>query len=181
VFSASSPEIKSAADAKSLVRFAHKYNITSLLKASEQYLVGLVLVDMSIAQAKDYQLFNTNEALVSCTALADDCNLDNLLAHCELFMIKDDDYQLWCHAAMSSNEISRSCLLRVLRGVQTHRIRSERHQNMLYRSKSTTTAPDHHVDVRVLKQWKRHALHSDHQPNIQSFMLLFDSTVADVS
>lgn len=95
---ASCPRIRSTADAKALITFAHKYTCTSLLKACEAYLVGLAQEDMS--------------------ELAEACHLDTLLAHCELSMVRDRDELLWRHPALTSAKISHSCLLRMLRASQ---------------------------------------------------------------
>ena len=93
VFSSSPSEITSSADARALVKFAHKYDIKSMLEACESYLIELVNKDMASCTAENYRLFLTNEDVVSWTALAEEYNLDNLLAHCELFITQDNDSQ----------------------------------------------------------------------------------------
>lgn len=132
---ASCPRIRSTADAKALITFAHKYTCTSLLKACEAYLVGLAQEDMSGKPVDQYHLFSSNQAILSWTELAEACHLDTLLAHCELSMVRDRDELLWRHPALTSAKISHSCLLRMLRASQRALQKSS-------------------VDIAMLKTWK---------------------------
>lgn len=168
----SSPEIKSTDDARALVLFAHKYGINSLLDACEEFLVKLAQGDMSDGGTKGFHLFTSFDAVASWTELADDCNLDILLAQCELSMIKDADMDLWCDPAMTSGKISRSSLVRMLRASQLFIHRSTKDQakyNHIDRlinggkpitvthavQRLSAAALDHHVDIATLMQWKR--------------------------
>lgn len=168
----SSPEIESTDDARALVLFAHKYGINSLLDACEEFLVELAQGDMSDGGAKGFRLFTSFDAVASWTELADDCNLNSLLAHCELSMIKNSDMDLWCDPAMTSGKISRSSLVRILRASQLFIHRSTRdqakHQHVdrpIFKGsphtvthRSSAVALDHHVDIETLMQWKREVL-----------------------
>ncbi|DBB01875.1 hypothetical protein WJX77_009456 [Trebouxia sp. C0004] len=166
----SSPEIKSTDDAKALVLFAHKYGINSLMDACENYLVELAEGDMSDDGAEDFCLFINCAAIASWTELADACNLDTLLAHCELAMIRDTDMTLWCDPATTSGKISRSSLFRMLRASQQFICRAKLSQLGRFRlqakygsqrmvpavSHSYSGAdPDHHVNIATLMQWRR--------------------------
>lgn len=51
--------------------------------------------------------------------------MEELLAHCELFMLKLQDRNFWQHPALMSDRISKQCLLRLLRGAQYHMLSSE--------------------------------------------------------
>ncbi|KAL0039330.1 hypothetical protein WJX79_003691 [Trebouxia sp. C0005] len=167
-----SPEIESTDDARALVLFAHKYGINSLLDACEEFLVELAQGDMSDGGAKGFRLFTSFDAVASWTELADDCNLNSLLAHCELSMIKNSDMDLWCDPAMTSGKISRSSLVRILRASQLFIHRSTRdqakHQHVdrpIFKGsphtvthRSSAVALDHHVDIETLMQWKREVL-----------------------
>lgn len=57
-------------------------------------------------------------AIVQLTDLAETCSMRELLAHCELLMIKDKASDLWTDPAMLSNAVSRHSLLRMLRACQ---------------------------------------------------------------
>lgn len=170
----SSPEIKSTDDAKALVLFAHKYGIQNLLDACECYLVELAKGDMS-DDGPVLCLFTNNNAIASWTELAGTCELDKLLADCELSMIKDMDLTLWCDLAMTSGKISRSSLFRMLRasqlfihnskggqakykGSQRERVSPGIYQPRTFTQCLSAAAPDHHVDIATLMQWKREML-----------------------
>jgi len=177
----SSPEIKSTDDAKALVLFAHKYGINTLMNACEHYLVELAQGDMSDDGPEDLCLFTSCDAFASWTELAEMCNMDTLLAHCELSMIKDEDMDLWCNPAMTSGKISRGSLVRMLRASQLFIHRSkEKHvnynnshrackmgaeQGLSHRQylsiiccSSRALTLDYHVDIATLMQWKREML-----------------------
>ncbi len=166
----SSPEIKSKDDAKALALFAHKYAITTLLNACEQYLVELAQGDMSDDCPEDLCLFTSCDAVASWTELAEMCNLDTLLAHCELSMIKDEDMDLWCDPAMTSGKISQGSLVRMLRASQlfihrskgkqvnyrdSHRAGNEGKPRTVTQTTYAALNLHCHVDIATLMQWKR--------------------------
>lgn len=166
VITPSTPEIRSAEEAKALVRFAHKYSITSLINASEDYLVELAQDDVAgdLVVSGENCLFDTNEALVSCVVLAEACSLKRLLAHCELFMIKSKDMTVWYDSAVTSNKISNSCLLRMLRGAQIFMRTSEqyfpreRHRDkrpMGFTSPGLKALSPEHVSIATLMEWNK--------------------------
>lgn len=119
VMSPSKPDLKSTEDAISLARFAHKYDVTDLVRECESYLVAKAQVNSGSA------MFTSVPATLSMLILAESCHMDELLAHCELFMIKSQDKNFWQNPALLSEGISRQCLLRLLRGAQLHLVNSE--------------------------------------------------------
>ena len=125
VISPLKPELQSVDDAISLARFAHKYAVTALVAECESFLV------MNAHTLNGAALFTTTEAVVSLLLLAESCCMETLLAHCELFMIKQSDSSFWQHPALMSERISRQCLLRLLRGAQHHKMKSEAQITML--------------------------------------------------
>lgn len=174
VCSSSELHPKSSDDAKSLVKFAHKYNIRSLVQACETYLLAC------LHQRGPSDFFTSAEAIVEWTALAEECELATFLAHCELCMMHDRDRSkpLWSHPAMTSDHISRRCLLRMLRGLQLQQRKSEDFITGLYDSmvqdsqaQSQTeaqteqvqkalgcipdTRPDHSVSIAKLMDWNK--------------------------
>ena len=164
ISSSSALQLKSCDDAKSLVKFAHKYSIRSLLDACETYLVNCL-------QHLEHGVFFTDtKAWVDWTALAEECELDTLLAHCELFMINDKGRSKLCHTAMTSDKISRQCLLRMLRGLQLRQRKADDfitgiYDNMAKASPEDgvhkackcipSTKPNHSVSIAKLRDWKK--------------------------
>lgn len=164
ICSSSALHFKSSDDAKSLVKFAHKYNIRSLVEACETYLVGC------LQQTRHHDMFTSTEAMVEWTALAEECELNSFLAHCELFMMNDRDRNKWSHPAMTSDHISRRCLLRMLRGLQLQQKKSDDFINGLYDKLVQDpqaeqvqkalgcipdTRPDHSVSIAKLMDWNK--------------------------
>jgi len=134
VMSPLKPELQSVDDAISLARFAHKYAVTALVAECESYLV------MNAHTLNGAALFTTPEAVVSLLLLAESCCMETLLAHCELFMIKQSDSSFWQQPALMSERISRQCLLRLLRGAQHHKMTSEAQITALQATPPSRTA-----------------------------------------
>ena len=164
ICSSSELHLKSRDDAKSLVKFAHKYNIKSLVEACETYLVGC------LQQTGQQNFFTSTEAIVEWTALAEECELHTFLAHCEFFMINDRDRNRWSHPSMASDHISRRCLLRMLRGLQLQQRKSDDFINGFYDKLVgdpqaeeihktfgciPDSRPDHSVSVAKLMDWNK--------------------------
>ena len=161
VCSSSAPQLESTDDAKSLVKFASKYSIKSLLEACETHLTDCL-------QHEDY--LSTTDAMVEWTALAEECGLNTFLALCELQMINNQDRRKWCHPAMTSNKISRRCLLRMLRGLQFQQRKSDDFITCMYEQMAKDpeaeqvqrtlgcipcTRPHHSVPISKLMDWKK--------------------------
>ena len=169
--SPSKPNLQSVEDAVSLAKFAHKYDVTDLVYECESYLVITANVDRGSA------LFSVVEAVMSLLMLAASCCMNTLLAHCELFMIRQEDKSLWQHPALLSDKISRQCLLRLLRGAQRHMVNSEAevadlqaqvkaHRQLspkIYNSGMRVLDPAHevkgdrHISINTLKEWAKAA------------------------
>ncbi len=112
------PDIDCLEDIKVLVKVAHKYSMLSVLSVCETQLIAKL---KEMKNDDEWVLFYDNEAVVSWTEFAGKFSLDTFLAHCEAFMIKDNDATLWFDPAMKADRISRGCLLRVLYGQQVYR------------------------------------------------------------
>ena len=139
---ASSLDIQSPDEAQSLVRFAHKYDIHHLWSGCEDYLMQLAQEDLAVVVPEVKKLFTSTQATVSWTALAEDCELDRFGAHCELFMIRSRDTDLWQHPAFLSESISRECMMRMLRGLQAFKNQSEDCYRTVIASIPTLSAVD---------------------------------------
>ncbi len=105
-------------DIKVLVKVAHKYSMLSVISVCEIQLIAKL---SEMKNDDEWVLFYDNEAVVSWTEFAEKFSLVTFLAHCEAFMIKDNDATLWFDPAMKADRISRGCLLRVLYGQQIYR------------------------------------------------------------
>lgn len=170
VMSSSRLELQSVDDAISLARFAHKYAVTPLAAECESFLV------VNAQTLNGAALFTTPEAVVSLLLLAESCCMETLLAHCELFMIKQSDSSFWQHPAFMSQRISQQCLLRLLRGAQHHKMMSEAQITLLQApppsrcsqpfgltlphvaAQLTDSSEDHrHVSISTLIQWGKDA------------------------
>lgn len=123
VFSTDATPVNSPEDAKALIKVAHKFGMQSMLDASEAYLIPQV---RAVDEDSKFILMTNNEALVSWTALAEECGLSKLLAHCEDFMIRDDDESLWHDKALLDDRVSRNSLLRILRALQKSKAQAGR-------------------------------------------------------
>ena len=164
ICSSSALHLKSNDDARSLVKFAHKYNIKSLVEACETYLVGC------LQQTGHHSFFTSTEAIVKWTTLAEECELDHLSGSLRARYDNDWDRNKWSHAAMTSDHISRRCLLRMLRGLQLQQRKSNDFINGLYdklvqdpqaeQVQRTlgcipSTRPDHSVSIAKLMDWNK--------------------------
>lgn len=149
VFSTSTQSINSPEDARPLLKFGHKYGMQGMLDAIETYLIAQV---QKVEPDGRYVLMKSNEAVASWTALAEKSGLSKLLAHCENFMIKDDDSNLWHDKALVVDGVSRASLLRILRGLQWSRAKMEAHIK-------TKLVPgrDYDAGVARLLQWQKNA------------------------
>ena len=129
------PDIDCLEDIKVLVKVAHKYSMLSVLSVCEIQLIAKL---KEMKNDNEWVLLYDNEAVVSWTEFAEKFSLVTFLAHCEAFMIKDDDATLWLDPAMKADRISRGCLLRVLYGQQAYR--RNVHADSKARSRSTYAA-----------------------------------------
>lgn len=126
VFSTETPKIKSPEAAKPIIKFSHKYAMQGMLDACETYFMSKVL---KVPATERYE--GGVQAVVAWIALAEEFGLSNLLAHCELLLIQDQDVFLWNDKALLSETISRARLLRMLRGLQSSRERLHAHPSII--------------------------------------------------
>jgi hypothetical protein len=154
LFSSNKPRLESAKDACSLARFAHKYDMQALLRECETFLTTRA----KAVEASHDTLDITS--VIEWTALAEECGMTRLVAHCELVMAKSWDTSLWQDNRLTDTDsISRACLLRVLRAAQHHMIASEqRMQQMVvnrYNSFHTGASPTCHAGINDLIKWQQ--------------------------
>lgn len=153
LFSSSRPSIESAEDACSLARFAHKYDMQALSAACEDFLISRA---KAVETARDRLDISS---VTEWTSLAEECNMTQLLANCELILARTWDTCLWQDALVTGTDnISRACLLRVLRAAQHHMIASEqRMQQMVvnrYNSFHTGARQTCHAELADLIAWQ---------------------------
>ena len=154
LFSSSKPRLQSAKDACSLARFAHKYDMQALLQECEIFLTAKAKAVETLQDTLDIT------SMVEWTSLAEECDMAQLLAHCELIMAKTWDTSLWQDSRLTyADNISRACLLRVLRAAQHHMVASEqRMQQMVvnrYNSFHTGASPTCHAGIDDLLKWQQ--------------------------
>ncbi|DBA95178.1 TPA: hypothetical protein ACH3X1_015726, partial [Trebouxia sp. C0004] len=89
LFSSNKPRLESAEDACSLARFAHKYGMQALLRECETFLTTQVKAVEASHDSLDIA------SVIEWTALAEECGMTQLVAHCELVMAKSWDTSLW--------------------------------------------------------------------------------------
>ncbi|KAL3135629.1 BTB/POZ domain-containing protein 9, variant 2 [Trebouxia sp. C0009 RCD-2024] len=104
-------------DAVSLAKFAHKYGVEPLLQACQDHLVKNLKQYIAGADKS----VPTGTVMAHLIDVAETCEMRELLAHCELFMIKSNNSNLWTDHAMVSDQMSRHSLLRMLRALQAFR------------------------------------------------------------
>lgn len=129
-------------EARALIRFGHKYGMQGMLDAIESVLI-------SYFQQDCWELIDDNADVATWTATAEKYGLRRLLAHCEDFMIKDDDESLWHDKALVGDDVSRASLLRVLRGLQHSRLK------MKQGSKNCRPAEEFDADIPTLLEWQK--------------------------
>lgn len=145
-------DLESAEDACCLARFAHKYDMQPILEKCELFLISRVKVAGNDCTGLDI------DALVTWTALADSCNMSELMAHCELAMAKSENEKLWQHSQICSGDtLSRACLLRILRAAQHHTAASEHRLSQVVTNRYNHFGfrPSCHVTVEDLISWQQ--------------------------
>lgn len=124
--------------AHTVLKFAHKFDMKSVLQECESSLV---------LAAETGTQFNLQEAetAVDWLTLAVECDLNTLMAHIELSMIKNPDPSFWSLSDDSKMSISKDSLLRIMRGIQYHASR---------RVPPGSTASSAHVTIPTLILWQ---------------------------
>ena len=69
-------------------------------------------------------MFSNNEAVIAWAALAEECDLSNLLATAEVHMVKTLDPNFWQSKSFAAHKLSQACFLRLLQGAQYHAVKS---------------------------------------------------------
>lgn len=105
--------IQSIDDAKTLARFAHKYDMVEMRHACEEYLISKVSANDASLEATE-----AVQPLVALVDLAECCEMDHLLTYCEVLLVSQGNSSLWDSKAVVSGQISRETLLRMLRAYQ---------------------------------------------------------------
>ena len=113
---------KSVADARPIVKFAHKFYMKGILKECDH-----CLSEKAQEAGEDgVNMFSNNKAVIAWAALAEECDLSNLLATAEAHMVKTLDPTFWQSESFAVHKLSQTCLLRLLQGAQYHAISSAR-------------------------------------------------------
>ncbi len=107
---------KSVADAGPIIRFAHKFNMQTILQECDTCL------SQKAGEADGKLIFKENDTAVAWAALAEECGLSTLLANAELFMVKSADPKFWQSPVFAKHKLSSSCMLRMLQAAQQNMI-----------------------------------------------------------
>lgn len=103
---------KSVADAQPIIRFAHKFDMQTILQECDTCL------SQKAGEADGKGIFKDNVTAVAWAALAEECDLSTLLANAELFMVKNADPEFWQSPGFATHKLSSTCMLRMLRAAQ---------------------------------------------------------------
>lgn len=128
--------------ARPILRFAHKFNMKSLLQDCDLCLSEKAQED----HRKDVALDPSDaDAALMWAALAEECNLTRLLSHVELFMVKPLTPKSWLSGNPATSQLSSACVFRVLRAAQEY-------------STASRTALEAHIAAMV----RHHDTHRSH-------------------
>ncbi len=111
---------KSVAAARPIIKFAHKFDMKGILKECDHCLSEKA----QEAGGHGVHMFSNNEAVIAWAALAEECDLSNLLATAEVHMVKTLDPIFWQSKSFAGHKLSQACFLRLLQGAQYHAIKS---------------------------------------------------------
>ena len=107
---------KSVVDAEPIIRFAHKFDMQTILQECDTCL------SQKAGEADGKGIFKDNDTAVAWAALAEECGLSTLLANAELFMVKNADPEFWQSPVFARHKLSSTCMLRMLRAAQQNMI-----------------------------------------------------------
>ena len=113
----SASKLQSVEDSYRVISFAHKYDVPELLEQCEAYLVEQL--------ATPNKVFIQPGDAVRWTLLAEKCELNILLAHCELFMAEKKDGDFWSNLAENTMHLSGDSMRRMLKVGAWHRRNGE--------------------------------------------------------
>ena len=109
---------KSVAAARPIIKFAHKFDMKGILKECDSCL--------SEKAQFGVHMFSDNEAVIAWAALAEECDLSNLLATAEVYMVINLDPTFWQSESFAVHKLSQACFLSLLQGAQYHAVNSAR-------------------------------------------------------
>ena len=107
---------KSVADAGPIIRFAHKFDMQTILQECDTCL------SQKAWESDGKVIFKDIDATVAWATLAEECGLSPLLANAELFMVKNADPAFWQSPVFVTHKLSSTCLLRMLRAAQQNMV-----------------------------------------------------------
>ncbi len=113
---------KSVAAARPIINFAHKFDMNGILKECDSCLSEKA----QETGGHGVHMFNDNEAVIAWAALAEECDLGDLLATAETYMVEKLDPTFWQSKSFAAHKLSQACFLRLLHGAQYHAIHSAR-------------------------------------------------------
>lgn len=98
--------------ARPIIKFAHKFNMKSVLEECDSCL-------SEKAQDGDGQVvFSTSEAVIAWAELAEECDLKHLLACTLLFMVKAMDPAFWQPDSFANHNLSQTCWMKLMQAAQ---------------------------------------------------------------
>ncbi len=117
---------KSLANARVIIKFAHKFYMKGILKECDSCLAAKAQEEGERKHqplqwfGKEKAMFSNNEDVVAWAALAEEYGLSKLLATAELYMVKTADSAFWQSQTFAEHRLSQACFMRLLRGAQYH-------------------------------------------------------------
>ena len=121
--------------ARPIIKFAHKFNMKSVLEECDSCL-------SENAQDGDGQvMFSTSEAVIAWAVLAEEYGLKRLLACTLLFMVKALDPGFWQPNSFANHNLSQACWMRLMQAAQHHMRESAR----IFQTQQQTICPPAHA------------------------------------
>ena len=143
---------KSVAAARPIIKFAHKFDMKGILKECDSCLSEKA----QEAGKLGVHMFSDNEAVIARAALAEECDLSNLLATAEVYMVKNLDPTFWQSESFAVHKLSQACFLRLLQGAQYHAINSA----CIHTAQQQTLNPDKSLPDKCTRQLRVKYFHN---------------------
>lgn len=143
---------KSVDAARPIVKFAHKFNMKSVLEECDSCL-------SEKAQDGDGRvMFSTSEAVIAWAELAEECDLKHLLACTLLFMVKAMDPAFWQPDSFAKHNLSQACWTRLMQAAQ-HNMRDS--ARIFQTQQQTIGTPPHDIQIKCYDKYRggAHPLH----------------------
>ena len=109
---------ESVDQARPIVRFAHKFDMTIILEECDECLSAKVRENLQPG-GQSPPMFSSRELTIAWAALAEQCSLGKLLACSELFMAMMTDGNFWAGDNSAVQHLSQASLLRILTAART--------------------------------------------------------------